>query len=406
MKKFNMPLDVKAVFKAATDVEEARSVPLCVSVLLDETAPADLVAFVRSSFASASPQARVSVNYFEDNRAVFDPRSDMAVIAAGVTEDVADVVLRLQQAGIPAMVVTTLPNLVATTAEERGCVIPAEDLIAPEVKDGSVVMLPEPVVVSSEDPDQDAYVYDPLDPFTLEPYALTEEFQKELSNKMGEWIVSTFKEKRLAFAQAFDFVRRPLSLDAVKSTSIQNGGVGLVVIIPGADMPVMTMNQAKMILQIAAAYGQPLTSERVKELAAVVGGGFALRSVARQVVGVVPALGWAVKAAIGYTGTLAMGHAAIEYFEGGGNVAGLAAVVDKARAAAVEAADSTVAGRTVKGMAVKMGEQAKEAAARKAKSAVKSAPGTLAQVARVTAQTAAAAAREASKPQSGGNSAQ
>ena len=94
-----MPLDVKAVFKAATDVEEARSVPLCVSVLLDETAPADLVAFVRSSFASASPQARVSVNYFEDNRAVFDPRSDMAVIAAGVTEDVGDVVLRLQQAG-------------------------------------------------------------------------------------------------------------------------------------------------------------------------------------------------------------------------------------------------------------------------------------------------------------------
>ena len=96
-----------------------------------------------------------------------------------------------------------------------------------------------------------------------------------------------------------------------------------------------------MILQIAAAYGQPLTAERVKELAAVVGGAFACRTVARQLVGVVPALGWAIKAAIGYSGTTAMGYAAIEYFEHGGNMAGLAGVVSEARAKAVSAAEST-----------------------------------------------------------------
>ena len=49
-----MPIDVMAVLQEATDVEAARSVPLCVSVLLDDTAPDDLTAFVRSSFASAS----------------------------------------------------------------------------------------------------------------------------------------------------------------------------------------------------------------------------------------------------------------------------------------------------------------------------------------------------------------
>ena len=37
-------------------------------------------------------------------------------------------------------------------------------------------------------------------------------------------------------------------------------------------------------------------------------------------------VGWAVKAAIGYAGTEAMGRAAIEYFEAGGSVAGLADV--------------------------------------------------------------------------------
>ena len=100
----------------------------------------------------------------------------------------------------------------------------------------------------------------------------------------------------------------------------------------------MTLNQAKMLLQIAAAYGQPLDKRRIKELAAVVGGAFACRGAARQLVGVVPGLGWAVKAAIGYSGTYAMGHAAIEYFEGGGNVSGVANVVSQARKAAVSAA--------------------------------------------------------------------
>ncbi|MFR1168058.1 MAG: hypothetical protein ACLSDQ_11025, partial [Adlercreutzia equolifaciens] len=130
---------------------------------------------------------------------------------------------------------------------------------------------------------------------------------------------------------------------AVNATAVQNAGVGLVVFIPGADLPIMTLNQAKMLLQIAAAYGEPLGKERVKELAAVVGGAFACRSVARQIVAFVPALGWAVKAAIGYAGTLAMGRAAIEYFEAGGDIVGVASVVQKARDEAVEAASKAAA---------------------------------------------------------------
>ena len=39
-----LPIDVMAVFQEAMDVDTARSIPLCVSVLLDDTAPADLMA--------------------------------------------------------------------------------------------------------------------------------------------------------------------------------------------------------------------------------------------------------------------------------------------------------------------------------------------------------------------------
>ena len=160
---------------------------------------------------------------------------------------------------------------------------------------------------------------------------------------MGEWVVAACREKRLALALSFPFVRRPLSLEAVSATSLQNAGIGLVLFIPGADMPLMTLNQAKMLLQIAAAYGEPMSAARAKELAAIVGGAFACRSVARQVAGALPAIGWAVKAGVGYAGTKAMGLAAVEYFERGGNIAGLAGVVSAATAKATQIAGDVAA---------------------------------------------------------------
>ncbi len=63
-----------------------------------------------------------------------------------------------------------------------------------------------------------------------------------------------------------------------------------------------------------------------------------------------PGLGWAVKGAIGFAGTEAMGRAVIEYFEGGGNVAGLANLVKRAANTAADGAGkaaSSPAGQTV-----------------------------------------------------------
>ena len=389
-----MPIDVMAVLQEATDVEAARSVPLCVSVLLDETAPADLTAFVRANFASASPQARVSVNYFCDENAAFDIRSDMAVIAAGFTPEVGKIAARLRDEGIATMVVTTLPECVNAMAAECARPIPEGDLLCPDPEIDGVVTLHDPLVVTA-DGAVCGHAVDPEDPASMEPLPMCAAYDEQLRTKMGEWITSVFREKRLAFAQAFEFVRRPLSMEAVRATSFQNAGVGFVMFIPGADLPIMTLNQAKMVLQIAAAYGQPITTERAKELAAVVGGGFACRAVARQVAGVLPGLGWAVKGAVGYAGTFAMGRAAIEYFEHGGNMAGLGAVVDSARQAASRAADETPAGRAAKEFAASFGGQAKDAAVERVKSAAINAAAQAPYVAERAMQTAANAAASA-----------
>ena len=138
------------------------------------------------------------------------------------------------------------------------------------------------------------------------------------------------REKRLAFAVSFPFMRRSLARDAVQATSLQNAGIGLVPLIPGADLPIMTLNQAKMVLQIAAAYGHEMDKDRLKELAAVVGGAYACRTLARELVELVPVLGFAIRSGVAYGGTAALGYAVIEYFEGGENANGVANVASKA----------------------------------------------------------------------------
>lgn len=330
-----VPIDIKAVLKAAADIDDAAATPLSVSVYVDETAPGDAAAHVRAAFATTSPQARVSIMYFGEADVAVNPGDDMAVIVAGVGERIGAQAARVRAAGVPVMVATTMPKLVSEIAVAAGQPIPEGDLVAPgqatgRSKVGEALSAVGKIVRGSK---EDLPVIE-----LAEPIALSEEMADSLNIRMGEWVASACRDKKLAFALAFPFARKPMALDAVESTSLQNAGIGAVLFIPGADMPVMTLNQAKMLLQIAAAYGQPMSVERVKELAFVVGGAFACRAAARQFAGLIPGLGWAVKAAIGYAGTEAMGYAAIEYFEAGGNIAGLAGVVQAARDKAVEAA--------------------------------------------------------------------
>ncbi len=362
----NLPLDIPALLRAATDIDAARNTPLAVSVYLDETAPGDMVGHVRSAFASAGARTRVTLGYLDDG-ALPEPygADDMAVIVAGESPRIGEAAAHVRGAGIPVMVATASPHAVIAAAEATGFPIPEGDVVAPDMTRptpwGDAAATVARRMTAGRTDEEAAEAPEALEaveravpveakPAADEPIELTDEAAADLDRRMGEWIIAACREKKLAFALAFPFVRRPLSLDAVRATAIQNAGVGVVVFIPGADMPIMTLNQAKMLLQIAAAYGQPLSAERIKELAAVVGGAFLFRNIARTAVGVVPVLGWAIKGAVGFAGTEAMGRAAIEYFEAGGDIVGVASVVQKARDEAVEAtsgAAATPAGRKV-----------------------------------------------------------
>lgn len=288
-----LPIDIRDLMTSGAKLRAEREKPVRIAVYVDVDAPDELVNAVQAALLPQTSGARLHVEACAPGEALLvDDASDAVVAIAG-----------------PGT------TLVRSLALARDRFVPTVVLALGEPSDGVSLRLAHPLLDTHADDDADAVV-----------------------RALGTWLADRVSAKRLALAANFAFVRRAVAEESVKATAFQNGVIGTVAIIPGTDMPLMTANQAKMVLQIAAAYGETLGAERVKELAVVVGGGFALRGVARQALAFIPGFGWAVKGAIGYSGTLAMGYAAVEYFERGGDVSGLGEKLREARDRAVEVA--------------------------------------------------------------------
>ena len=113
--------------------------------------------------------------------------------------------------------------------------------------------------------------------------------------------------------------RLPVLRDAVcehliAAAAKRNALIAAAVFVPGVDMPILTLNQARLVLRIALAYGETVDQSRFAELLGVVGLGFGFRAAARELLDVVPVAGWALKGAVAYGGTKAVGEAAVRYF--------------------------------------------------------------------------------------------
>ncbi len=128
-------------------------------------------------------------------------------------------------------------------------------------------------------------------------------------------IVAQAKDVEIPLARRFPVFRKAVANRIITATAAENVVIGALIFLPGADMPVMTANQVKMILKIAVVYGQDIGIDRLKELLVVFGSAVAFRAAARNLAAFIPILGWAVKGGVAYAGTVALGKAAIKYFE-------------------------------------------------------------------------------------------
>jgi uncharacterized protein (DUF697 family) len=85
--------------------------------------------------------------------------------------------------------------------------------------------------------------------------------------------------------------------------------------IPFADLLLLPGIQSRMVTHLARAYGQPMTAERFKEVAASLGIGVLARQAIREVVKFIPVVGSVVGAAVAWASTYALGRAFCYYYQ-------------------------------------------------------------------------------------------
>ncbi|OUO32701.1 DUF697 domain-containing protein [Olsenella sp. An293] len=136
----------------------------------------------------------------------------------------------------------------------------------------------------------------------------------DVPDRLAAWLASS-SDKSLALAAGLPFCRAAVAQALISRCATENAVVGAVSLIPGSDFPIMTANQAKLALDLAAAYGRDLDPARALELCGVVAGGLGWRAIARAAAGAVPGVGALLKAGIGYGGTIAIGNALRLRFE-------------------------------------------------------------------------------------------
>jgi len=129
-------------------------------------------------------------------------------------------------------------------------------------------------------------------------------------------IVESHPWMAVALGRALPDFRRSLSLRVVRSASVLNAIIAAEPI-PGLDIPFLLASQVRMVLRVAAIFGESLSVRHARELLTAMAGSVALRYLASQVGKLVPVLGWLVGAFVTGLGTWAMGRVAVAYFESG-----------------------------------------------------------------------------------------
>ena len=134
-------------------------------------------------------------------------------------------------------------------------------------------------------------------------------------DKIAESVAVKLGDNGTSLAARLPVLRPAVCRQLIAAASKRNALISAAIFIPGVDMPVLTLNQARLVLRIALAYGQEVDRQRAGELLGVVGAGFGFRAVARELLDLIPVAGWVVKGGVAYAGTKAVGEAAVRYFE-------------------------------------------------------------------------------------------
>ena len=101
----------------------------------------------------------------------------------------------------------------------------------------------------------------------------------------------------------------------IRQTALLSAVTGLEPV-PLLDLPLQLALQARLLLRLAAIYGQARPGGSSREMVAAVAGSLGLRYAVQQVVKLVPVLGWVVSGILSGLSTYLIGRAAAAHYQG------------------------------------------------------------------------------------------
>lgn len=289
-KILSKPINFSNIQTEITSYFDTSDTLVSVLMLIDERASNEASASVRNLFLTDANNVRLQINYFTSSDVTIDNNVDMVVIVSCDTNISSEISLKSREVLVPAYTIVDGKTLANTPSAFTGNMLTGDycTLIAND-----------------------------------------EQSVKNMKNKLGTWIANVCVGKKFAFASAFTFVARPLATEIVHVTSTENAAASLIPAVSVADFPLMLVNQIKMLAQIAAIYGKKLNTSILKEVAGVLIATIFGRRVFKAANKILPLPRFIISAAVAFTTTEAIGRALIAYFEAGGSVDGVLALLKK-----------------------------------------------------------------------------
>lgn len=127
-------------------------------------------------------------------------------------------------------------------------------------------------------------------------------------------LIETSPEAAMVLGRQIPQYRHEAATKLVRTAMLVSLAAGLEPI-PLVDIPILLSTQIRLVLRIAAVYGEPLSAQHARELFLTIASGLAFRYLAEEASKLVPFGGDLVSGAIAAAGTWAIGQVAIEYFE-------------------------------------------------------------------------------------------
>lgn len=133
-------------------------------------------------------------------------------------------------------------------------------------------------------------------------------------------MISASPEAALVIGRELPAYRRQAAQRIIRNATLVSLAAGLEPI-PLIDIPILIGTQVRLVLRLAALYGEPIDSaealKHARELVVTMIGGLTMRFLAEQAAKAVPFGGDIIAGAIAGAATWSIGEVALEYYEGG-----------------------------------------------------------------------------------------